>query len=86
MRRGRLYFQPNKSDTYKSYVRDEALIETHSGNRIKFSRSDRGSEFLSKQIIEHQNGKGTLCKLTIHDSPPQNGVSERGMRTRAELA
>jgi len=85
-REGRLYFQPNKSDTYKSYVRDEALIETHSGNRIKFSRSDRGGEFLSKQIIEHQNGKGTLRELTVHDSPPQNGVSERGMRTRAELA
>jgi len=34
--RRRPLFQPNKSDTYKSYVRDEALIETHSGNRIKF--------------------------------------------------
>ena len=85
-REGRLYFQPNKSDTYKSYVRDEALIETHTGNRIKFSRSDRGGEFLSKQIMEHQDRKGTLRELTVHDSPPQNGVSERGMRTRAELA
>ena len=35
-----LYFQPNKSDTIKSYKWDEALIKTHSGNRIKFSRSD----------------------------------------------
>jgi hypothetical protein len=33
---GQLYFQPNKSDIYKSYVRDEALIETHSRNKIKF--------------------------------------------------
>jgi hypothetical protein len=66
-------------------VRDEALIETHSRNRIKFSRSNRGGEFLSKQIIEHQNGKGTLRELTVHDSPPQNGVSECGMRTRTEL-
>ena len=35
-----LYFQPNKSDTIKSYKQDEALIETHSGQRIKFSHSD----------------------------------------------
>ena len=25
-------------------------------------------------------------ELTVHDSPPQNGVAERGMRTRAERA
>ena len=30
--------------------------------------------------------KGTLHGLTVHDSPPQNGVAERGMRTRAKLA
>jgi len=38
-----------------------------------------------KEIIQHQDKKGTLCELTIHDSPPQNGVAERGMRTQAEL-
>lgn len=25
-------------------------------------------------------------ELTVHDSPPQNGTAERGMRTRAERA
>ena len=35
-----LYFQPNKSDTIKSYKQDEALIKTRSGNSIKFSHSD----------------------------------------------
>jgi hypothetical protein len=29
---------------------------------------------------------GTQCELTVHDSPPQNGVSRRGMRTCAEQA
>ena len=82
----KLYFQPKKSDTFKSYKQDEALIETQSGNRIKVSRTDRGGEFLSKEIIQHQDMKGTLRELTVHDSPPQNGVAERGMRTRAELA
>ena len=35
-----LYFQPKKSDTFKSYKRDEALIKTQSGNRIKVSCTD----------------------------------------------
>ena len=85
-RENMLYFQLKKSDTFKSYKRDEALIETQSGNRIKVSRSDRGGEFLSKELIQHQDARGTLRELTVHDSPPQNGVAERGMRTRAELA
>ena len=27
-----------------------------------------------------------IREFTVHDSPPQNGVAERGMRTRAERA
>ena len=80
-RKNQLYFQPKKSDTIKSYKRDEALIETQSGNRIKFSCSDRGGEFLLKEMIDHQDAKGTLRELTVHDSPPQNGVAKHGMRT-----
>ena len=30
--------------------------------------------------------RGTKRELTVHDSPQQNGVSERGMRTRTERA
>ena len=36
----KLYFQPKKSDTFKSYKQDEALIKTQSGNRIKVSCTD----------------------------------------------
>ena len=39
-RENKLCFQPKKSDTFNSYKRDEALIETQSGNKIKVSRSD----------------------------------------------
>jgi hypothetical protein len=49
-------------------------------------RSDRGGEFLSKDITQHQDQKGTVRELIVHDSPPQNGVAERGMRTQAERA
>src|SRR6202789_2346583 len=41
---------------------------------------------MSERFTKHQDFKGTKQELTVHDSPPQNGVSERGMRTRAERA
>ena len=37
-------------------------------------------------ILNHQDQKKTKRELTVYNSPPQNGVSERGMRTRAEWA
>ena len=74
-----LYFQDKKSETFKSYKRDEAYIHTQTGNQIKVVRSDRGGEFLSKEIVQYQDQKGTVRELSVHDSPPQNGVAERGM-------
>src|SRR6202789_1790882 len=37
-------------------------------------------------MISHQDQRGTVREFTVHDSPPQNGEAERGMRTRAERA
>ena len=59
-RETKLYFQEKKSETFGSYKKDEALIETQSGNCIKVMCSDRGGEFLSKEIINHQDQKGTV--------------------------
>jgi len=81
-----LYFQEKKSQTFKSYKKDEALIKTQHSNQIKIVHSDRGGEFTSKQITQHQDQKGTIRELTVHDSPPQNGTAERGMRTHAKRA
>jgi GAG-pre-integrase domain len=82
----KLYFQQKKSQLFQSYKKDKAYIETQSGNHIKVSCSDRGGEFQSEAILNHQDQRGTVCKFTVHDLPPQNGVSERGMRTQAERA
>ena len=85
-RQTRLYFQEKKSDMYQSYIVDEALIETQSGNRIKSCHSNRGGEFMANKLTKHQDLKGTKQEFTVHDSPPQNSVSERAMRTQAERA
>lgn len=39
-----------------------------------------------KELTEHQDIQGTQCKLTIHDSPQKNGVSEYSMQTHAKQA
>ena len=86
MRETKLYFQTKKSQTVDLYKLDEAYIETQSGNRIKVICSDRGGEFQAQALINHQNQRGTIREFMVHDSPPQNGVAERGMRTREERA
>ena len=80
-RETKLYFQNKKSETIDSYKLNEAYIETQSGNHIKVIHSDRGGEFQAQQLINHQNQRGTIREFTVHDSPQQNGVAERGMRT-----
>ena len=54
-RETRLYFQEKKSQTFESYKKDEAFIETQTGNRIKTVQSDRGGELQSSQMTNHQD-------------------------------
>ena len=81
-----LYFQVKKSQTIDSYKCDEALIEMQTRNHIKVARSDRGEEFLSNDLTQHQDMRGTKRELTVHDSPQQNGIAEHRMHTCAERA
>ena len=83
-REEQLYFQVKKGAAKESYLKDEAYLENQTEKRIKYIRVDRGGEFMSKELTEHQDMKGTRRELTVHDSPAQNRTSERGMRTRAE--
>jgi hypothetical protein len=78
---GNLYVAARLGDatceTKLHFQKEEVYIKMHTGWNIKYSHSDWGGEFLLQ---------GTQRELTVHDSPPQNGVSERGMCTCAEQA
>ena len=84
LRETKLYFQVKKSEMFESYKINEANIEAQTGNHIKYMCSDQGGEFKTDAMRKHQDQKGTEREFTVHDLPPQNGVAERGMRTRAE--
>ena len=51
----KLYFQEKKSETFNSYKKDEAYIETQTSNCIKTVHSDQGGEFLSNQFVQYQD-------------------------------
>ena len=43
---------------------------------FKFLRSDRGGEYLGKEFSSYLQSQGTEQKLTVHNTPEYNGVSE----------
>ena len=44
---------------------------------IKTLFTDRGGEYTSKEFEEYLAKKGTKHRLTVHDTPEQNGIAER---------
>jgi hypothetical protein len=64
-----IYLQSKKSETFKSYKEFEAWLKTQHGIQIQKLQSDRGSEYLSREFETHLWKPGTVCQLTVHDTP-----------------
>ena len=79
-----LYLLRKKDKCPEKYKEYEAWAETQLGACIKILHSDRGGEYLGKEFITYLNSRGTKQKLTVHDTPQQNGVAERQNRTIVE--
>jgi hypothetical protein len=79
-----LYLLTNKGEVYSHYKEYEAWVKTQLGVDIQVFHSDRGGEYLSKEFLAHLRSKGTISKLTVHDTPQHNGVAERRNRTIVE--
>ena len=58
------------------YKEHEAWCMTQLGASIKKLHSDIGGEYLDNDFISHLKSKGTEQKLTVHDTPSQNGVAK----------
>ena len=83
-----MYLVPmaKKSDTLRCYRQYKAWVETQHSTKLKRLQTDRGSEYLSDEFSAHLKSKGTVRSLTVHDTPEENGVSERLNRTLLEHA
>ena len=78
------YFLAKKSETFSRYKEDEAWILNHGGKATSYARFNHGGKFLSNEFAQHLKQRGTKRGFTVHDSPPQNRVSERNMRILGE--
>ena len=73
-----LYLQKTKDEAFESYKKYRAWAKTQwNTTEIKTLRTDRGGEFLSGEFDSFLDKKGTIRKLTVHDTPEYNGVAER---------
>jgi len=66
-----------KSDTLAVYRNFETQIHTQHDARVKVLHSDHGGEYTGKEFILHLKKNGTNQKLTVHDTPQHNGITER---------
>jgi hypothetical protein len=83
-REEKAYYLQQKSEVLGTYKKYEAWARTQHDARIKIFGSDRGGEFTGKEFSEHLENAGTICHLTVHDSPASNGIAERSNRTLIE--
>lgn len=60
--------------------------ELKTGHTLKAIRSDRGGEFVNKQLGEELRKRGATHELTAGYSPESNGMAERTNRTLMEHA
>jgi transposase InsO family protein len=65
-----------KAEAFSSYRLFAAWVKTQLEIDIKCLHSDRGGEYLSGAFIQYLDEKGTERKLTVHDTPEENGVAE----------
>jgi hypothetical protein len=68
----------HKGDALNAYRSFEAWARTQNlCTAIKVLRSDRGGEYLSTAFDKHLADAGTVCRLTVRNTPQLNGVAER---------
>ena len=75
--------------SHKSQVADVVkqvlpLLEGISGHTVKVVRSDRGGEYVNKDLTSYFASKGVQHQLTAPYTPEQNGSAERLNRTLLE--
>src|SRR5882724_6112456 len=72
-----VYLLALKSEAFKAYLSFEAWLKTQYGTKIKRLRLDCGGEYLSNEFNAHLTTHRIERRLTVHDTPQENGIAER---------
>jgi transposase InsO family protein len=81
-----VYFLRQKSEAFSVVMKfKKKIVERQSGGLIKKLRSDKGSEYNSKEFEKFCEDIGLERQLTVDVTPEQNGVAERENRSIVEI-
>ncbi|GKB93556.1 ribonuclease H-like domain-containing protein [Tanacetum coccineum] len=81
-----VFFLASKDETsgiLQTFIRQ---IENQLSHRVKIIRSDNGTEFKNRNMLEFCGNKGIKQEYSTARTPQQNGVAERMKRTLIEAA
>ncbi|GJW72546.1 putative ribonuclease H-like domain-containing protein [Tanacetum coccineum] len=81
-----VFFLASKDETsgiLQNFIRQ---IENQLNHRVKIIRSDNGTEFKNRDMLEFYGNKGIKQEYSNARTPQQNGVAERMNRTLIEAA
>ncbi|CAI7894313.1 unnamed protein product [Closterium sp. NIES-53] len=73
-----------KNDVLREFQKWLVQVERQAKKLVLMLRSDRGGEFLVKEITDFVDGKGIVHDPTCPYTPQQNGMAEQEMRTAVE--
>ena len=72
-----LQLLPTKDGIFEAYKNFEAWAKLYFKIKtFKTLRSNQGGEYLGKAFSQHLQSQGTIHRLTMHDTPEYNGISE----------
>jgi transposase InsO family protein len=81
-----IYFLRQKFEVFQHLKDFKALVETQSGKKIKFLRTDNGGEYVNHEIHNIFHEAGIQLQHTTPYTPQQNEVVERKNRSLKEMA
>jgi hypothetical protein len=79
-RKSWIFFMNTKEQVFSRFQEFKALVENHTGKKIRVLRSDNGGEYTSKEFMDFCAGEGIRRELTVPYNPQENGVAERKNR------
>lgn len=81
-----LYLLKDKAEAKGCIINYVRFTENQFGRKPAIIRSDRGGEFVNKELDQFYRSEGIQSQLTAGYSPQQNGVAERRNRYLKEMA
>ena len=80
------HYMAYTNEVQEVFRRFSSWVSTNFGVKIRYIRSDNGTEFKNTGLDEYLDILGITHELSAPYTPQQNGVMERKNRTLAEMA